>query len=40
MSDYGSTSQHNGIHDCPHCGKPCHVVNGRYPQHDCTRKDV
>lgn len=26
----------NGIHDCPHCGKPCHVVDGRYPKHDCT----
>lgn len=29
----------NGIHDCPTCGKPCHVVDGRYPNHDCTGED-
>jgi len=23
------------IRDCPKCGKPCHVRDGNWPEHDC-----
>jgi len=24
------------IRDCPVCHLPCHVIDGNFPEHDCT----